>query len=167
MLQSVRELLLPAAQVRLLLLLNHVVSREAVAVARLKVHAGRRLTVDVVEVPPWLPALPAMCVIVTAAGLFELDVQASDEAPDLSVKLPLPRPDQLLAAMTRGALPAVRIEGAAALAADMHWLADNLRWDIEADVAQAFGPLPARLVMSAGRAGAQALRRAFPGPGAP
>jgi ubiquinone biosynthesis accessory factor UbiJ len=61
----------------------------------------------------------------------------------------------------------VRIDGEAALAADMHWLADNLRWDIEADLAQVVGPLPARLVMSIGRAGAQALRGVVPRPPTP
>jgi ubiquinone biosynthesis protein UbiJ len=168
MLQSVRDLLLPAAQARLLLLVNHVVSRESVAVARLKSHAGSRLSVEVVEVPAWLPALPAMRVLITPAGLFEIDAHPGDGGSDLSLKLPLPRPDQVLAAVTAGgAMPDVRIDGEAALAADMHWLADNLRWDIEADLAQLVGTLPARLVMSVGRAGARALRGAFARPAAP
>jgi ubiquinone biosynthesis protein UbiJ len=164
MLQYVRQLWVPAAQARLLLLLNHVVSREPMALARLTGHAGRRLSVAVVDAPPWLPPLPAMRVLVTPAGLFELDPHGDNGDADLTLTLPLPRPEQVMAALSTGAVPPVRIDGEAALAADMHWLADNLRWDIEADLAQVFGPLPARLVMSVGRAGAQALRGAVPRP---
>lgn len=165
MLQTVRELLVPGAQARLLLLVNHVVSREPAAVQRLKAHAGRRLLVALVDQPGWLPALPPMRVTVTPAGLFDGDADPSAGEPDLSLHMSMPSPPQLLAALSGGALPEMRIEGAAAVAADMHWLADNLRWDIEADLAQVVGPTPARLAMSVGRAARQALRRSFaPGP---
>jgi ubiquinone biosynthesis accessory factor UbiJ len=161
MLQSVRELVLPAAQARLLLLVNHVVSREPTAVQRLKAHAGRRLAVALVDQPGWWPGLPPMRVTITPAGLFDGDVEASAGEPDLTLRLSMPAPAQLLAALSGGALPEMHIEGAAAVAADMHWLADNLRWDIEADLAQAVGATPARLAMSMGRAARQALRRSF------
>lgn len=51
----------------------------------------------------------------------------------------------------------------------MHWLVDNLRWDIEGELTQVLGPTPARLVMSVGRAGANALRRMYAAamPGSP
>jgi ubiquinone biosynthesis accessory factor UbiJ len=161
MLQSVRELVLPAAQARLLLVVNHVVAREPAAVQRLKAHAGRRLAVALVDQPGWLPALPPMRVAITPAGLFDSDGDSLDAAPDLTLRMSMPAPPQLLAALTGGPLPSVHIEGAAAVAADMHWLADNLRWDIEADLAQAVGATPARLAMSVGRAARQALRRSF------
>ena len=161
MLQSVRELVVPAAQARLLLLVNHVVSREPAAVQRLKAHAGRRLSVAVVDQPGWLPALPPFRATVTAAGLFDSDADAALDDPDLTLRLSMPSPQQLLAVLSGGAAPDVRIDGAAAVAADMHWLADNLRWDIEADLAQVVGPTPARLAMSVGRAARQALRRSF------
>jgi ubiquinone biosynthesis accessory factor UbiJ len=165
MLQSVRELVLPAAQARLLLLVNHVVSREPAAVQRLKVHAGRRLTVALVDQPGWLPALPPLRVTVTPAGLFDGDADPSPGEPDLTLRMSMPAPPQLLAVLSGGALPEMHIDGAAAVAADMHWLADNLRWDIEADMAQVVGPSPARVAMSLGRAARQALRRSFaPGP---
>ena len=168
MLQSVRELVLPAAQARLLLLVNHVVAREPAAVQRLKAHAGRRLAVALVDQPGWLPALPPMHVTVTPAGLFDGDAERPDAAPDLTLRMSMPAPPQLLAALSGGPLPQMHIEGAAAVAADMHWLADNLRWDIEADLAQVVGTTPARLAMSIGRAARQALRRSFaPGPDNP
>ena len=83
----------------------------------------------------------------------------------------MPTPGRLLDTLAGGATPDVRIDGAADLAGEMHWLVDNLRWDIEGDLAQALGPTPARAVMSIGRAGARALRRMFaaasPGPSQP
>jgi ubiquinone biosynthesis accessory factor UbiJ len=161
MLQSVRELVLPAAQARLLLLVNHVVSREPAAVQRLKAHAGRRLSVALVGQPGWMPALPPFRAMITAAGLFDGDADTTSDDPDLTLRLSMPSPQQLLAVLSGGAAPEVRIDGAAAVAADMHWLADNLRWDIEADLAQVVGPTPARLAMSIGRAARQALRRSF------
>jgi ubiquinone biosynthesis accessory factor UbiJ len=161
MLQSVRELVLPAAQARLLLLVNHVVSREPAAVQRLKAHAGRRLAVALVDQPGWWPVLPPMRATVTPAGLFDGDAESARGEPDLTLRLSMPTPPQLLAALSGGPLPPVHIEGVAAVAADMHWLADNLRWDIEADLAQVVGATPARLAMSVGRAARQALRRSF------
>jgi ubiquinone biosynthesis accessory factor UbiJ len=161
MLQSVRELVLPAAQAQLVLLVNHVVSREPAALQRLKVHAGRSLTVALVDQPRWLPALPPVRVLITAAGLFDSDRDAPPAEPDLTLSLSMPAPPQLLAALTGGPMPEVHIEGAAAVAADLHWLADNLRWDIEADLAQVVGATPARLAMSLGRAARQALRQSF------
>ncbi len=168
MLQSVRELVLPAAQARLLLLVNHVVSREPAAVQRLQAHAGRRLAVALEGQPGWLPALPPIRVTVTPAGLFEGDAEPSRDEPDLMLRLSMPSPPQLLAVLSGDAAPDVRIDGAAAVAADMHWLADNLRWDIEADLVQAVGATPARLAMSVGRAARRALRRSFaPRPDSP
>jgi ubiquinone biosynthesis protein UbiJ len=164
MLQTVRELLLPAAQGRVVLLINHVLSREPAAVERLRPHAGRRLRVELADAPAWLPTPPPMAVIVTPAGLFDVDAPSTAGAPDLCLLVSMPTPAQWLdIASGQAAPPAVRIDGAADLAADMHWLVDHVRWDIEGDLAQALGPMPARVVMSVGRAGAGALRRLFAG----
>lgn len=152
---------MPAAQARLVLLINHVLSREPAATNRLRPHAGRRLAVELVEVPSWLPSPPPMRVRITPAGLFEVDSPPADGAADLSLRLSLPAPGRMLDIVSGAAVPDVRIDGDAALAAEMHWLVDNLRWDIEGDLAQAVGPTPARLVMDVGRAGARTLRRTF------
>jgi ubiquinone biosynthesis protein UbiJ len=154
--------LLPAAQARLLLLINHVVSREAAAVERLRPLAGRRLRVEMGDVPGWLPTPPPLRATITPAGLFEIDTVAADEGPDLLLRLSAPAPGRLFDILAGNAAPDVRIDGAADVAAAMHWLVDNLRWDIEGDLAQVLGSTPARVVMSVGRAGAQALRRAGP-----
>jgi ubiquinone biosynthesis protein UbiJ len=161
MLQSVRELMLPAAQARLLLLVNHVVSREPAAVDRLRSHAGRRVAVELIGQPTWLPTLPPMRVQVTPAGLFDIEEEPPTVDADLRLRVAMPKPEHLLAVLAGGARPEVHVEGAAAMAADMHWLADNLRWDIEGDLAEVFGLTASRMVMSVGRAAAQTLRRTF------
>jgi ubiquinone biosynthesis accessory factor UbiJ len=164
MLQTVRELLLPAAQARVVLLINHVLSREPAALQRLQPHAGRHLRVELADAPGWLPTPPPMTVAITPAGLFEVDTPTASVEPDLSLRVSMPTPAQWLdIAGGQATPPAVRIDGAADLAADMHWLVDHVRWDIESDLAQAIGAMPARVVMSVGRAGAGALRRLFAG----
>jgi ubiquinone biosynthesis accessory factor UbiJ len=163
MLQTVRELLLPAAQAQVLLLINHVLSREPAAMQRLRPHAGRRLRVEMVDAPGWLPTLPPMGVAITPAGLFEADTSATSPDADLSLRVSMPTPSQWLEMVNGRGAPAVRIDGDAELAADMHWLVEHVRWDIEGDLAQAIGRTPARLVMSVGRAGAGALRRVIAG----
>jgi ubiquinone biosynthesis accessory factor UbiJ len=166
MLQSFRELMLPAAQARLLLVINHVVSREPAALEKLQAHDGRRLRVELTGQASWLPALPPLRTRITRAGLFESDGDVYDDEPDLTLSVTMPSPQQLLAALAGNVTPEVRIDGDAAVAADMHWLVDHLRWDIEADLAQALGPTPARVVMSVGRTAAKTLRRSFAPAGA-
>jgi ubiquinone biosynthesis protein UbiJ len=167
MLQSVRELLLPAAQRRLVLLANHVLSREPAAVERLRPHAGRVVRLEVTHQPAWAPALPPLVLVVTPAGLCDLADAAQGEAPDLRLGLSAEQPALWLAAAAGGTRPAAEIEGDAALAADVSWLFDNLRWDVEADVAALIGPVAAHLVAEAGRTVAAALRRVLPAAGAP
>jgi ubiquinone biosynthesis protein UbiJ len=157
MLRSVPSLVLPALQARLVLLVNHVLLREPAAMDRLRPHAGRRVRVEAEGAPLWLPPLPAGLVMVTPAGLFELDEVAA-AVPDLQLRLALPDAAQALAALAGELTPRVQIEGDAGLAADIHWLVDNLRWDVEADLAEAVGPAVAHQVMKAGRAAAAALR---------
>jgi ubiquinone biosynthesis protein UbiJ len=43
----------------------------------------------------------------------------------------------------RGDRPPVRIEGDVQLAADVNWLVDNVRWDLEDDLARVIGDAPA------------------------
>ena len=162
MLRSVQSLVLPALQARLVLLVNHVLSREPVAMQRLKAHAGRRVSIEAQGAPSWLPALPTAMVLVTPAGLFELDDPQVALSPDLQLQLALPDVAQALAALAGDGSPKVQIEGDAALAADIHWLVDHLRWDVEADLAEALGPAPAHQVVRAGRAIAAALRSLAP-----
>ena len=57
-LPSLSPLLMPALQDRLVLLINHVVSREPIAAQRLKPLAGRGLVVHLAGWPSLLPPAP-------------------------------------------------------------------------------------------------------------
>ena len=58
-----------------------------------------------------------------------------------------------------GERPAVRVEGDVQLAADVNWLVDHLRWDIEEDVARVIGDAPAHALGQAVREAARVLRQ--------
>ena len=51
----------------------------------------------------------------------------------------------------------MRIEGDVQFAADIQWLADHLRWDIEEDLARLMGDVPAHALAQAARNMAQAI----------
>lgn len=165
MLHSLRDPLIEVLQSRLVLLINHVLAREAAAMQRLRPHAGRTLRIEPQAAPTWLPALPPLALVVTPAGLVDA---AQGEATDLRLSVPMDQPLQWLAVATGDARPAVSIEGDAAFAADVSWLAQNLRWDLEADLAEWVGPVVAHGLAQAARKAAEALRGwtpPWPGPG--
>ena len=165
MLQSVRELLAPAALQRLTLLANHLLLAEPVAVQRLLPHAGKRLSVELTEWPPLLPAPPLAVFQVTPAGLLEWcgEIDGATSAPaELQLRVAAANPALLMVRLAAGERPQVGVQGEAQFAADVNWLADNLRWDLEADLARVVGPLPARQLASLGAAVAAGLRRWAP-----
>jgi ubiquinone biosynthesis protein UbiJ len=156
---SLSPLLMPALQDRLVLLINHVVSREPVAARRLQPLAGRSLVVQLARWPALLPAAPDLILGVTPAGLFErLDVAAAGTG-GLRIEIDASNPAKLALGALSGEAPTVSVQGDAAFAGEMQWLMDNLRWDIEDDLAGIVGPLPARQLAQFGRA----LRRSLSG----
>lgn len=156
-----------AIRARLVLLVNHVLSRESAAVERLRGHAGVQVHIELTDQPPFLPPWPPMTLAVTPAGLFELQEGTVEVATTLTVRVAMPDPARALAIVAGDARPEVHLEGDAALAADMNWLVENLRWDIEADIAEIVGPAAAHFLASAGRGLVAALRRFAPVPAAP
>lgn len=162
MLQSVGATVLPAVQARLVLIVNHVLAREPQAGERMRAHSGRVLRVEWTGLPPWLPAPPSASVRVTPIGWFELEPAAEPASADLTLRVTAPRPAQVLAALGGDVRPQVQIDGDAALAGDVQWLVANLRWDIEADMAEVIGPMAAHELMRAGRGAAAVLRRWVP-----
>ena len=158
-LPSLSPLLMPALQDRLVLLINHVVSREPIAAQRLQPLAGRGLVVHLARWPTLLPAAPDLILGVTPAGLFE----RLDEAPaglgGLRIEIDASNPAKLALGTLTGEAPSVSVQGDAAFAGEMHWLMDNLRWDIEDDLAGIVGPLAARQLAQFGRT----LRRTLSG----
>ena len=167
---------MPAVLQRLTLLANHVLAAEPVAAQRLHAHVGRSLQVEMDGWPTLLPALPVLVFQVTPAGLLEWCEQpaaASSAAADLRLRIDASNPALLMARLAAGERPEVAVQGDAQFAADLNWLVDNLRWDLEADLVRLLGPLPARQLVRLGAALAAGLRRrgppsdsASPGPSA-
>lgn len=145
-------LLTPVLQDRLVLLINHVVSREPIAADRLRPLAGRGLVVHLAQWPSLLPAAPDLILTVTPAGLFERADTAPVGQGGLRIEIDAANPARLAFAAVSGDAPRVTVQGDAAFAGEMQWLMDNLRWDIEDDLAGIVGPLPARQLAQFGRA---------------
>jgi ubiquinone biosynthesis protein UbiJ len=143
-------------QRRLVLALNHVLQQEPEAQARLRRQAGRLVEAHWRMFSVRLQATPA--------GL--LDLGPATAAPDLTLTLTEESPWALAQAALRGDKPAVRIAGDVQLAAEVQWLVDHVRWDLEEDLARVVGDAPAHAAGQAARRMAQALRQ-FVGAGAP
>jgi ubiquinone biosynthesis protein UbiJ len=142
----------------MVLLLNHVISRENHAMARLAPFAGRAVVLRLAGWPSVLPAAPDLALGVTPVGLWERLDGVPAEA--LRVELDASNP-ALLALNTLGALggqrPRVTVQGDAAFAAEIDWLIANLDWDIEDELAALIGPVPAHQLARWGRTAARAL----------
>ena len=104
-----------------------------------------------------------MRLVATPAGLLDLAGPAG--APDLTLTVTEDSPWALGQAALRGAKPPVRIEGDVQFAAEVNWLVDHVRWDLEEDLARVIGDAPAHTLGQAARGMAEALRRFIP-PGA-
>jgi len=59
-----------------------------------------------------------------------------------------------------GARPKVDVSGDAAFAADLNWLFDNLRWDVQDDLARVVGQAPAREIARVASGIAAGMREA-------
>jgi ubiquinone biosynthesis protein UbiJ len=152
MLDALTAAVAPAMLERATLLLNHVVSSEPAAMERLLPHAGRRIVLDWDEWPSLVPRLPPLALRVSAAGLFERLAEAdAADAPDLRLGLDAGNPLALGALLLGGERPTLSVQGDSALAADMAWLTENLRWDVEDDLAGLIGDVPARTLGQIGR----------------
>lgn len=165
MLHALASLVAPAMMERLTLVINHMLSAEPVATQRLAAHAGRRLEVELAGWPSLLPPPPRLAFDVTAAGLLEWRADDAGPpvgtAPDLHVRIDASNPALLAARVMVGDVPSVEIHGDATLATDVHWLLDNVRWDVAADLERFFGPRVANELARAGSALARALRKAL------
>jgi ubiquinone biosynthesis protein UbiJ len=162
-----QTLAVPAAMQRFTLLLNHVLASEPMAGERLKPHAGRCVVLQFSDWPAFLPALPRMSFVITPAGLVEWTGQealkdAGAEA-DLRVTLDASNPALAFAGALTGQRPRIDVAGDAALAADVSWLFENLRWDVQDDLSRLVGDGPARAVVRVGGWLAAALRDAAQG----
>jgi len=133
---------------RLILLVNHVLQAEPEAMQRLSRHAKKSIQLQLKPI--------ALQVRITPVGLLELE--ACDGKPDLSLELKSDRWSEAAKSVSAGAQPDVHLYGDVLLAAEIGWLRENLRWDIEEDIARLFGDGPATLFVGGMRRLLDALR---------
>jgi ubiquinone biosynthesis protein UbiJ len=136
-------------QHRLVLLLNHVLMREKEAMARLVRQKGRSALIRWRQIELFF--------VVTPAGL--LDLASPDAAPDLTLAITEDSPLAVAQALIAGNKPAIRVEGDVQLAAEVNWLVDHVRWDIEEDLARILGDVPAHTLGQAARTAVMGLRQ--------
>ena len=136
-------------QQRVVLFLNHVLMQEKEAMDRLERQKGRIARVQ------W--RVYSMALVITPAGLLNLAPEAA--VPDLRLEVTENSPFALAQTALRGDKPAIRIEGDVQLAAEINWLVDHVRWDVEEDLARVIGDAPAHTVAQVARRAAQALRQ--------
>jgi ubiquinone biosynthesis accessory factor UbiJ len=144
--------LIDEVQRRMVLLLNHVLMQEPEAQARLLRQKGR-----VVEAR-WRNF--DMRLVATPAGL--LDLAAPVAVPDLTLTLTEDSAWQLAQAAARGTKPPVRIVGDVQFAAEINWLVDHVRWDLEEDLSRVIGDAPAHALGAGTRRMVEALRKFAP-----
>ena len=63
--------------------------------------------------------------------------------PDLVISVAAESPAVIVQSALAGKSPPVKIEGDVQLAAEIGWLAENLRWDMEEDLSRLIGDAPA------------------------
>ena len=141
--------LVSEVQHRVVLFLNHVLMQESVAMDRLARQSGRVVQVQ------WRSI--SLALKITPAGL--LDLAEPDETPDLRVEVTDASPLALARDVLQGEKPAIRIDGDVQFAAEIQWLVDHVRWDIEEDLARIVGDTPAHWIAQAGQRVAAALRQ--------
>ena len=128
-------------QDKLVLLLNHVLGQEPAATQRLRRQQGRCVELSWRQLRlQWR---------ITPAGLLErADVQTD---ADLRLHIQQDSPLSLVQAWAKGEKPPMRIDGDVMLAADINWLVDHVRWDIEEDLARLLGDTAAHQIANVGK----------------
>jgi ubiquinone biosynthesis protein UbiJ len=150
-----------AALQRLTLLVNHVLASEPVATQKLRTHEGRCVEFHFNGWPSMLPPLPRTAFRVTPAGLMESCGVDAPVEPDLKVSVDASNPALAMLQAVTGTRPKVEISGDAAFAADLNWLIDNLRWDLQDDLAGVVGQAPAHEIARVAGIVANGLREAL------
>ena len=136
---------------RLVLLLNHVLQQEPAATERLRRQAGKAIEVRWGDIAFPLQATPA--------GLLANAPEGT--AADLVLTVSDASPLSLARTLLAGERPPVAIQGDVQLAADVAWLVDNVRWDLEEDLARWLGDAPAHTLVQSARAVAQGFKTAL------
>ena len=175
MVETLTSGLTDALVARLILLANHVLASEPIAMQKLQPFAGRQIAISITSsasqtpllktLAAWLP--PSVNLTITRAGLLELSEPTSNDgsngAQGLSIGLDVPPPWSALQLLIKRERPAVTIEGDAALAEAASWLMKNLRWDLEDDLARWLGTTPSQVLKGMAEQVKAGLSRLRPG----
>lgn len=135
-------------QNRVVLFLNHVLMQEPQAQQRLRRQQGKPVRVRWGDFHLTLAATPA--------GLLERP--SGERQPELHVTLTQTSPLAIAQQVLTGERPAVDIQGDVQLAAEVAWLVDNVRWDVEEDLARVVGDAAAHTLVGGARSMATALK---------
>ncbi len=136
-------------QHRAVLFLSHVLQQEPEAQQRLVRQQGRVVRFQ------W--RFVTMELVATPAGL--LDLAPPGSVPELTLSVTDDNPFEIARATLRGDKPSVQIVGDVQLAAEVNWLVDHVRWDVEDDLARVIGDVPAHAIGNAVRRVVGALRQ--------
>lgn len=136
-------------QHRVVLFLNHVLQQEPEAQQRLLRQQGRVVRFQ------W--RFVTMELVATPAGLLDLAPEGS--TPELTLTVTDDSPFDIARATLRGDKPSVQIVGDVQLAAEVNWLVDHVRWDVEDDLARVIGDVPAHTLGNGVRRVMGALRQ--------
>ena len=140
-------------QNRVVLMLNHVLLQEPQAQDRVRRQHGKAARMQWGQFD--------LTLVATRAGLLELPQTPEGALPlkaDLTVTLTQTALPELLQTLVSGQKPAVNIEGDVQLAAEVAWLVDNLRWDLEEDLSRLMGDAAAHGLIGAMEAAIRAVR---------
>lgn len=140
-------------QNRVVLLLNHVLAQEPQAQDRVRRQQGKTARLVWGKFDLALKATPA--------GLLERPPEPNDACsavPDLTVTLTQTQLPDVFQTMLKGEKPRVSIDGDVQLAAEVAWLVDNLRWDLEEDLSRLMGDVPAAAFLHAAKLAADSVR---------
>lgn len=150
LLGSVRppEWVVDEVQNRVVLFLNHVLMQEPQAQERLKRQKGKPVKVQWGDFHLTLAA--------TAAGLLERP--PGETPPELNVTLTQTSPLDIARRVLAGDKPGVDIQGDVQLAAEVAWLVDNVRWDVEEDLSRFLGDATAHTLARFARSAATAIK---------
>ena len=141
--------LIDEGQQKIVLLLNHVLMQEKEAQNRLLRKKGSVIHIR------W--GLFELDLVITPAGLVDRAKPAAK--PDLLLAVTAESPVVVLQSVLSGKAPPVNIEGDVQLAAELGWLADNLRWDVEEDLSRLIGDVPAHTLVNGARQALAGLRQ--------
>lgn len=152
---------------RLVLLLNHIIQQEPAAQQRLRQQRGRSVRLEAGRLHMGVRITPAGLLNAVPVGQAEPTAAARPGgAYDLVVRLAEDGVLPVVRALSRGEKPRVSIEGDVQLAAELAWLTDNLRWDVEEDLSRFVGDAWAHHLVASARMLAAGLRAVVSRPAA-